>query len=57
MILETKLAPLKFKRCMFDIADKSGNRKMITDLVDRVDLWVNEMRDMLNTDNAKVIDL
>lgn len=56
-ILETKLAPLKFKRCMFDIADKSGNRKMITDLVDRVDLWVNEMRDMLNTDNAKVIDL
>lgn len=56
-ILETKLAPLKFKRCMFDIADKSGNRKVITDLVDRVDLWVNEMRDMLNTDNAKVIDL
>ena len=56
-ILETKLAPLKFKRCMFDIQDKSGNRRVITDLVDRVDMWVTEMRDMLTTDNAKVIDL
>ena len=56
-LLETKLAPIMFKKCLFNLDGKSGHRMLVEELVKRVKLWVEEMENALSTEDAKVIDM
>lgn len=56
-LLETKLAPIMFKKCLFNLDGKSGHRMLVEELVKRVKLWVEEMENTLSTEDAKVIDM
>lgn len=56
-LLETKLAPIMFKKCLFNLDGKSGHRMLVEELVKRVKLWVEEMESALSTEDAKVIDM
>lgn len=55
-LLETELAPIKFKRCM-EVLDSSdvcvGN---LTDIINKIDDWSNEMKRFLNY-NSDVVDV
>lgn len=56
-LLETKLAPIMFKKCLFNLDGKSGHRMLVEELVKRVKLWVEEMENVLSTEDVKVIDM
>lgn len=55
-LLETELAPIKFKRCMEELNSSDVCVNNLMDVVNRIDDWSNEMKKLLNN-NDYVVDL
>jgi ParB family chromosome partitioning protein len=55
-LLENKLAPVKFKRCM-DVLDSSDVAvQNLTEIIEKLDSWIREMSAMLPNNNVFVVD-
>lgn len=55
-LLETELAPIKFKRCMEELNSSDVCVNNLMDVINRIDDWSNEMKKLLNN-NDYVVDL
>lgn len=55
-LLETELAPIKFKRCIEELNSSDVCVNNLMDVVNRIDDWSNEMKKLLNN-NDYVVDL
>lgn len=55
-LLETELAPIKFKRCMEELNSSDVCVNNLMDVINRIDDWSNEMKKLLSN-NDYVVDL
>ena len=55
-LLETELAPIKFKRCMEELDSSDVCVENLTDIINRIDDWSDEMKKLLNN-NEYVVDV
>ena len=55
-LLETELAPIKFKRCMEELNSSDVCVNNLMDVINRIDDWSNEIKKLLNN-NDYVVDL
>lgn len=56
-LLETELAPIKFKRCMEELDSSDVCVGNLTDIINRIDDWSYEMKKILNNNNNYIIDV
>lgn len=56
-LLETELAPIKFKRCMEELDSSDVCVENLTDIIYRIDDWSNEMKKLLNNNNNYIVDV
>lgn len=56
-LLETELAPIKFKRCMEQLDSSDVCVENLTDIINRIDAWSDEMKKLLNNNNDYVVDI
>ena len=56
-LLETELAPIKFKRCMEELDSSDVCVGNLTDIINRIDDWSDEMKKLLNNNNDYVVDV
>lgn len=56
-LLETELAPIKFKRCMEELNSSDVCIGNLTDIINKIDDWSDEMKKFLNNDNNYVVDV
>lgn len=56
-LLETELAPIKFKRCIEELDSSDVCVGNLTDIINRIDDWSDEMKKILNNNNDYVIDV
>mgnify|MGYP000953072821 CR=1 FL=1 len=49
-LLETELAPIKFKRCMENINNDEVCMRNLMDIIHKLDSWSDEMKRLLNND-------
>ena len=56
-LLETELAPIKFKRCMEELDSSDVCVGNLTDIINRIDDWSDEMKKLLNNCNDYVVDV
>lgn len=56
-LLETELAPIKFKRCMEELDSSDVCVGNLTDIINRIDDWSDEMKKILNNNNDYVVDV
>lgn len=56
-LLETELAPIKFKRCMEELDSSDVCVGNLTDIINRIDDWSDEMKKFLNNNNDYVVDV
>lgn len=55
-LLETELAPIKFKRCMEELNSSDVCIRNLTDIINKIDDWSDEMKKFLNN-NYYVVDV
>lgn len=55
-LLETELAPIKFKRCMEELNFSDVCIRNLTDIINKIDDWSDEMKKFLNN-NYYVVDV
>ena len=55
-LLETELAPIKFKRCMEELNSSDVCIGNLTDIINKIDDWSDEMKKLLNN-NDYVVDV
>lgn len=56
-VLETELAPIKFKRCMEELDSSDVCVENLTDIITRIDDWSYEMKKFLNNNDYVVADI
>lgn len=56
-LLETELAPIKFKRCMEELDSSDVCVGNLTDIINRIDDWSDEMKKFLNSNNDYIVDV
>ena len=56
-LLETELAPIKFKRCMEELDSSDVCVGNLTDIINKIDDWSDEMKKLLNNNNDYVVDV
>lgn len=56
-LLETELAPIKFKRCMEELDSSDVCVGNLTDIINRIDDWSDEMKKLLNNNIDYVVDV
>lgn len=56
-LLETELAPIKFKRCIEELDSSDVCVGNLTDIINRIDDWSDEMKKLLNNNNDYVVDV
>lgn len=55
-LLETELAPIKFKRCMEELNSSDVCIGNLTDIINKIDDWSDEMKKLLNN-NDYIVDV
>lgn len=55
-LLETELAPIKFKRCIEELGSSDVCVENLMDVIDKIDSWSDEMKRLLNY-NIDVVDV
>lgn len=55
-LLETELAPIKFKRCIEELDSSDVCVENLMDVIDKIDSWSDEMKRLLNY-NIDVVDV
>lgn len=55
-ILETKLAPVKFMRCMDSIKSNDSVKKSLQQIIDHIDSWSKEMKVYINNENTVIVE-
>lgn len=56
-LLETDLAPIKFKRCVEELDSSDVCVENLMDIITRIDTWSDEMKKLLNKENCIVVDV
>ena len=56
-LLETELAPIKFKRCIEELDVSDVCVENLTDIIEKIDSWSNEMKELLNNKDCIVVDV
>lgn len=56
-LLETELAPIKFKRCMEELDSSDICVENLMDIIMRIDNWSNEMKKYLSNNDCIVVDV
>lgn len=56
-LLETELAPIKFKRCIEELDSSDVCVGNLTDIINRIDDWSDEMKKLLNNNIDYVVDV
>lgn len=56
-LLETELAPIKFKRCIEELDSSDVCVENLTDIIYRIDDWSYEMKKLLNNNNDYIVDV
>lgn len=56
-LLETELAPIKFKRCMEELDSSYVCAKNLEDVINRIDNWSDEMKRILKNKNDYVVEV
>ncbi len=54
-LLEEKLAPIKFKRCMDELENSEIAMNNLMDIVDQIDRWSDEIKKIMKMDDADVV--
>lgn len=56
-LLETELAPIKFKRCIEELDSSDVCVGNLTDIINRIDDWSDEMKKILNNNDDYIVDV
>lgn len=56
-LLETELAPIKFKRCMETLDTSDVCVANLTEVITRIDDWSNEMKKLLTNEQDYIVDV
>ena len=56
-LLETELAPIKFKRCMETLDTSDVCVANLTEVITRIDNWSNEMKKLLTNEQDYIVDV
>ena len=56
-LLETELAPIKFKRCIEELDSSDVCVGNLTDIINRIDNWSDEMKKILNNNDDYIVDV